>query len=140
MTYDHRDDWTGDEHQYNPAVHYRLYLSPRGAPTVICVQDFDYYDYDARRIISTEAWTSEGDAEEALLGMASSIEAAGRMVPSMLDADLRGRLLARAIRNTGQTRDGEELRATACQGCGSTVVFPADQDPRTAWCIGCRAD
>lgn len=99
MTYDHPGDWVGDEHYYNPAVHYRLYLSPgTGAPTVICVQDFDYYDYDARRIISPEAWDSEGEAEDALLDLAPAIAAASRTVPAGLDPDLRCRLLARAIR------------------------------------------
>lgn len=33
----------------------------------------------------------------------------------------------------------EPQLATACQGCGATVVFPASQDPRSVWCIGCRA-
>lgn len=32
----------------------------------------------------------------------------------------------------------ERQRAVGCQGCGATVVFPATQDPRTVWCIGCR--
>lgn len=100
MTYDRRDDWIGDEHHDNLAVHYRLYLSPHtGEPTVICVQDFDYCDYDARRIISSEAWDSEGEAEDALLDLAPAITAASRTVQTNLDPDLRGRLLARAIRS-----------------------------------------
>lgn len=99
MTYEHAGDWSGDEHHYNPAVHYRLYLSPRtGAPTVICVQDFDYFDYDARRIVSAEAWDSEGEAEGALLDLAPAIAAASRAVPAELEPDLRHRLLARSIR------------------------------------------
>lgn len=107
MTYDHPDDWVGDEHHYNPAVHYRLYLSPHsGAPTVICVQDFDYYDYDARRIISPEAWDSEGEAEDALLELAPAIAAASRTVPAGLDPDLRGRLLAREIRTEAPAATG----------------------------------
>jgi hypothetical protein len=100
VTYDHHDDWAGDEHCNNPAVHYRLYLSPRtGAPTVICMQDFDYHDYDARLMISSEAWDSESAAEEALLDLAPTIPVASRAVPFDLERDLRGRLLARAIRN-----------------------------------------
>lgn len=31
-------------------------------------------------------------------------------------------------------------RAMACQGCGATTLFTEDQDPRTVWCVGCRAD
>ena len=126
MPYDHRDDWTGDEHHYNPAVHYRLYLSPRsGAPTVICVQDFDYLDYDARRILSPEAWDSEADAEEALLDLSTAIAAASRAVPFDLDPDLRGRLLARAIRGAERVVDLGvlDLGATVPVRPGETVIW-----------------
>lgn len=59
-------DYT-DPHRWNPNVHYRLYRSPQDEqPTVICVQDFDYYDYDASRFLSRDAWDCERDAEEAL--------------------------------------------------------------------------
>lgn len=56
-----------DFHRFNPRVHYRLYLSPRNeGAVVICVQDFDYYDYDPNRFLSNEAFTNEADAEAAL--------------------------------------------------------------------------
>lgn len=49
------------------AVHWRLYL-PRGAsePVVVCVQEFDYIDYDAARFVEPEAYLYEDLAEEAL--------------------------------------------------------------------------
>lgn len=54
-----------DPHRYNRNVHYRLYSSSHG-PTVICVQDFDYEDYDCTKFLSTEAWDEEADAKAAL--------------------------------------------------------------------------
>lgn len=62
-----RDDWSNDPHHLNPDVHYRLYSSLRDdCPVVICVQDFDYFDYDARQILSPAAWDNEDDALLAL--------------------------------------------------------------------------
>lgn len=59
-------DPKSERHMTNPDVHYRLYLGRNGKPTVICVQDFDYPDYDQDRLLSNKAWTDEGDANEAL--------------------------------------------------------------------------
>lgn len=48
-------------------VHYRLYLGSRDAtPTVICVQDFDYYDYKAENFLDEVAHESETEAYAAL--------------------------------------------------------------------------
>lgn len=59
-------DPDSDHHRFNPRAHYRLYLSHRGeGAIVICVQDFDYGDYDLNRILSNEAWDSEAEAEAA---------------------------------------------------------------------------
>lgn len=61
------DDWSHDAHHLNPDVHYRLYRSKRtNLPIIICVQDFDYVDYDARQILSPDAWHNEVDANNAL--------------------------------------------------------------------------
>jgi hypothetical protein len=54
-----------DPHRWNTRVHYRLY-DARNGPTVICVQDFDYLDYDGRKFLSPEAWEDEVEAEAAL--------------------------------------------------------------------------
>lgn len=35
-----------DPNRTNPDVHYRLYRSKPGCVVVVCVQDFDYIDYD----------------------------------------------------------------------------------------------
>lgn len=56
-----------DRARYNPDVHYRLYLSHRGeGAVVICVQDFDYYDYEEDRFIGYESFETEAAAEAAL--------------------------------------------------------------------------
>jgi len=48
-------------------VHYRLFNSHRGeGGVVICVQDFDYYDYDNSRLIGDHSFKDEAEAERAL--------------------------------------------------------------------------
>lgn len=59
-------DPDSERHRYNPEVHYRLYLGRDGKPSVICVQDFDYPDYDQARFLSNRAYTSEDEAQQAL--------------------------------------------------------------------------
>lgn len=54
-----------DPHRYRTDVHYRLYQS-RSGPVVICVQDFDYLDYDGTKFLGSEAWEDEVDAQDAL--------------------------------------------------------------------------
>lgn len=55
-----------DRNRTNPDVHYRLYHSANGGPTVICVQDFDYPDYEDERFMTGQAYSSEEDANLAL--------------------------------------------------------------------------
>jgi hypothetical protein len=56
-----------DPARHNPGVHYRLYLSPHGeGAVVICVQDFDYRDYEDARFLSYESFTTEAEAQDAL--------------------------------------------------------------------------
>lgn len=59
-------DRDSETHMSNPDVHHRLYLGRDGKPTIICVQDFDYPDYDQGRLLSNKAWTDEADANEAM--------------------------------------------------------------------------
>jgi hypothetical protein len=47
-------------------VHYRLYRDHAGTPSVVCLQDFDYPDYDGTRFLSEDAWDDDAEAEEAL--------------------------------------------------------------------------
>lgn len=99
--YKDRDDWEGDPHRFSPDVHYRLYASPvDGSPVVICVQDFDYLDHDARRILSPYAYSSESDAEMALYHTVIRFfeQASDRVSFVITDPDLRGRLIAGAVR------------------------------------------
>ena len=97
--YDRYDDWEGDPHRNNPEVHYRLYLGRSGL-TVICVQDFDYSDYDARRIISSESWDRESDAQDVLLKILPLVRSLeDDLIYDLLDEDLQQRIRARAIRS-----------------------------------------
>lgn len=50
-------------HRFVSEAHYRLYVGSDGDPTVICVQDFDYRDYDDRRFLSTDSFESEEAGE-----------------------------------------------------------------------------
>jgi hypothetical protein len=97
--YQTRDDWEGDQHRSNPRVHYRLYVAPDGAPAVICVQDFDYFDYDARRMLSPDAWDTESGAERALTELIPAIAIVSGALPATLDPGLRSRMLAAAVRD-----------------------------------------
>lgn len=55
-----------DPHSYNRSVHYRIYRNKADEPVVICVQDFDYCDYDSDRFLSSLSWGNEQDAQAAL--------------------------------------------------------------------------
>jgi hypothetical protein len=55
-----------DPNRSNPDVHYRLYLTRDGALSVICVQDFDYPDYDDARFVTYRAWDTEAAAVAAI--------------------------------------------------------------------------
>ena len=56
-----------DPNRFNPDVHYRFYLSHReNRATVVCVQDFDYRDYDQDRFIGPWAFTDEATANQEL--------------------------------------------------------------------------
>lgn len=55
-----------DMHRGRNDVHYRLYDHATMGPTTICVQWFDYNDYDAMRIMTPEAYDTEEEAELAL--------------------------------------------------------------------------
>jgi hypothetical protein len=56
-----------DPHRLSPDVHWRLYLDKDGKAVIVCVQSWDYPDYDAGRFLSSEAYTSEEDAKLALV-------------------------------------------------------------------------
>lgn len=92
------DNWEGDPHRYRPALHYRLYVGSPCQATVIEVQDYDYPDYDARRILSASAWDTRTEAEAALMLMLPALVEAERDVPVALEPGLRAQVLARRVR------------------------------------------
>lgn len=105
------DDWDGDPHRHNREVHYRLYVTKfHNQPSVICAQDFDYADYDARRILSSDAWDTETEAERVLMALLPAIAEADRALPTALDADMRGRMIAATV------REATELMGNAAKG------------------------
>lgn len=61
-----RYDRTQDPHRDRDDVHYRLYLGRDGEPAVICVQWFDYLDYEDARFLSYDAYPTEEAAEAEL--------------------------------------------------------------------------
>ena len=57
----------GDETVFKSDVHYRLYNPSHGTGgIVICVQDFDYPDYEDSRFIGEHSFADEDDANRAL--------------------------------------------------------------------------
>lgn len=69
-------DMTG-EHRHNRDVHYRRYLAARDHRiTVVCVQDFDYPDYEPSRFIDLQAFDTE---EEAALAPKTAQDVAEQM-------------------------------------------------------------
>jgi hypothetical protein len=90
-------DMTGD-HKYNRDVHYRRYLSLRDHRiTVICVQDFDYRDYEPSRFIDLQAFDSD---EEARLTPLTAQDVAHEMRTLPEDDDLgfmQGNRILRAL-------------------------------------------
>lgn len=63
-----------DPNRNNPDVHYRLYLHPTRGLTVICVQNFDYPDYDATRLVSYQAWDTEHGATYAIVALYDELQ------------------------------------------------------------------
>lgn len=68
-------DMTG-EARFNPGVHYRRYLATDGRIAVICVQDFDYRDYDASRFLDTQTFETDEEAHQVLIDLTEMIIAA----------------------------------------------------------------
>lgn len=94
----HDDDkWAGDPHRYNPNVHFRLYSGRHDQPVVICVQDFDYPDYDPNRILSSQAWDTQDDADAAL----AELLAAGDPNAFKVGQRITGRCVTNGTTHTG---------------------------------------
>lgn len=77
-----------DPNRTNPDAHYRLYYSKRDrALVVICVQDFDYPDYDANCFVDYVGYTTEADAELALVEFLATVRLlAATPVPPITDS------------------------------------------------------
>ena len=48
-------------------IYYRLFVDGHDELVVVCMQDFDEYDYDQKRFINTKQYETEERAEAALL-------------------------------------------------------------------------
>lgn len=71
LGYDAAQDYAN---RCNSDVHYRLYWSKRSQSlVVICVQDFDYPDYDDNCFVDYVAYTRESDADVALVRFLDSV-------------------------------------------------------------------
>ena len=56
-------------------MHYRHYLGRDDRPTVICVQDFNYLDYDPSRFLDKRAFASEEEAQVTPIDIGDTLEA-----------------------------------------------------------------
>ena len=61
---------------YDREPHFRHYLDKHDRPIVVCVQDFDYRDYDASRFLDLASFESEEEAREAPIDLLDLIAAA----------------------------------------------------------------
>ncbi len=68
-------DMTGHA-RYERDPHYRRYLDSLGRVSVICVQDFDYLNYDASRFLDTRAFASVEEASQAPIDLTETVLAA----------------------------------------------------------------
>lgn len=93
------DKWAGDPHRYNPNVHFRLYSGQHDRPVVICVQDFDYPDYDPNRILSSQAWDTQDDADAALAALLAETDPNANAFK--VGQRVTGRCVTMGIRYTG---------------------------------------
>lgn len=57
-----------DMNRHNPDVHYRVYFcKPQGQFNGVCVQNFDYYDLDAKCFVDYTSYDTQADADAAAL-------------------------------------------------------------------------
>ncbi|MFJ4741271.1 hypothetical protein [Streptomyces sp. NPDC088775] len=72
-------DMTGPA-RWNREVHYRRYLSNSGSVIPICVQDFDYPDYDPSRFVDLADFPTEQEAAFAPLRPQDVIDTAANVI------------------------------------------------------------
>ncbi|MFI0156189.1 hypothetical protein [Streptomyces lydicus] len=89
-------DMTGDA-RHNPRVHYRRYLNRHDKITVVCVQNFDYYDYDESRFADYASFNTELEAQYAPISPDDALDAA-RELPGDHAAATQALHLVNAIR------------------------------------------
>jgi len=66
-----------DMNRYNPHPHWRLYRHPAKGPVAVCVQDFDYRDYDGE-FLGYAAYPDEASAK-------AVIDAAPKPPPKVIE-------------------------------------------------------
>lgn len=129
MAYTEPKDWADDAHASNDEVHYRLYVGRDGKPTTICVQWFDYFDYDARRILSPDAWDTEAEADRALVDLMPTVDAVVRGLSPSVDGDVYARALAERVRDRVATENTVDVVSRGPQvDYVHVVLTPADID------------
>lgn len=68
-----------DPNRSNPEAHWRLYWTTGNSLITVCVQDFDYEDY-AGRFVTTRAFESEQEAEDALVVLRQELRLLRKMM------------------------------------------------------------
>ncbi|MFG2532760.1 hypothetical protein [Streptomyces sp. NPDC048516] len=99
-------DMTGDA-RHNPSVHYRRYLDRDNKVTIVCVQNFDYYDYDASRFADYASFDTDLEAQYAPISPDDALDAA-RELPGDRVAAAQATRLASAIRIHNTLADGNQ--------------------------------
>lgn len=102
-------------HIHNRDVHFRLYATAAG-PAAVCVQSFDYFDYEPERFLTTDAYDDELAANAALnallsdLAQADPAESAVAVRLSSADLPLtRRQALLRHLAHAPQVLDSATL-------------------------------
>lgn len=86
-------DMTGPS-RFDREVHWRRYLDRKDQISVICVQDFDYVDYDPSRFVDLRAFPTEEAAKSTPLRVSDVIEVAAGSPQDAVAAEQAARLIA----------------------------------------------
>lgn len=95
-------------------VHYRLYLNDAGEAVVVCVQWFDYFDYDESRFLSADRWDNEAEPQ-AIVDLVNAGLVSGPLVYVIVLTDHQREDLVRAHEDLTQRHD-EFLRNLGVDG------------------------
>lgn len=77
-----------DRNRHNSEMHFRLFHPKGELPTVVCMQDFDYRDYDYSRFMTYDGYPTEEEATAALDELMS------RVIGRRISYDMQSQLYA----------------------------------------------